>query len=82
MKLEKVKSWSKVSEIHWQVLYHQLATDEIDEEVEERRRIFRPRIHHNSIMELSIHNRLIILENPILFSFFIISDGCSSSAWL
>merc|ERR1711990_340614 len=41
-----------------EVLYHQLATEEIEEEVEEeRRRIFRPRIHHNSIMELSIHNR-------------------------
>merc|ERR1712203_34607 len=40
-----------------EVLYHQLATEEIEGEVEERRRIFRPRIHHNSIMELSIHNR-------------------------
>merc|ERR1712212_925053 len=41
-----------------EVLYHQLATEEIEEEVEEeRRRIFRPRIHHNSIMKLSIHNR-------------------------
>merc|ERR1712168_893871 len=41
-----------------EVLYHQLATEEIEEEVEEeKRRIFRARIHHNSIMELSIHNR-------------------------
>merc|ERR1712114_68547 len=41
-----------------EVLYHQLATEEIEEEVEEeKRRIFRPRIHHNSIMDLSIHNR-------------------------
>merc|ERR1711971_1047104 len=41
-----------------EVLYHQLATEEKEEGVEEeRRRIFRPRIHHNSIMELSIHNR-------------------------
>merc|ERR1712062_365856 len=40
-----------------EVLYHQLATEEIEGEVGERRRIFRPRIHHNSIMELSIHNR-------------------------
>merc|ERR1711970_1334740 len=41
-----------------EVLYHQLATEEIEEaEEEERRRIFRPRVHHNSIMELSIHNR-------------------------
>merc|ERR1712198_830545 len=41
-----------------EVLYHQLAREEIEEEVEEeKRRIFRPRIHHNSIMELSIHNR-------------------------
>merc|ERR1712133_13644 len=39
-----------------EVLYHQLATEEIEEE-EKRRRIFRPRIHHNSIMDLSIHNR-------------------------
>merc|ERR1712179_405646 len=37
-----------------EVLYHQLATDEIEEE---KRKIFRPRIHHNSIMDLSIHNR-------------------------
>merc|ERR1711951_234217 len=36
-----------------EVLYHQLAT----EEIEEKRRIFRTRIHRNSIMELSIHNR-------------------------
>merc|ERR1711990_42502 len=41
-----------------EVLYHQLATEEIEEEVEEeKRRIFRPRIHPNSIMDLSIHNR-------------------------
>merc|ERR1712222_277161 len=41
-----------------EVLYHQLATDETEEaEEEERRRIFRPRVNHNSIMELSIHNR-------------------------
>merc|ERR1712210_139951 len=41
-----------------EVLYHQLATEEKEEGVEEeRRRIFRPRIYHNSIMELSIHNR-------------------------
>merc|ERR1711910_239820 len=37
-----------------EVLYHQLATEEIEEE---KRRIFRPRIHPNSIMDLSIHNR-------------------------
>merc|ERR1712108_116905 len=40
-----------------EVLYHQLATEEIEEVEEERRRIFRPRINRNSIMELSIHNR-------------------------
>merc|ERR1711971_656386 len=45
-------SWGEESDRE-QVLYHQLNT----EEAEGRRRIFRPRINHNSIMELSIHNR-------------------------
>ena len=85
----KPEKWnpSKVSEIlktdgFWQVLYHQLATEETEEAEEKRRKVFRPRLNRNSIMELSIHNRLFILENLILLSFVILSDGCSSSAWL
>ena len=66
----------------WQVLYHQLATEETGEAEEKRRKVFRPRLNRNSIMELSIHNRLFILENLTLLSFVILSDGCSSSAWL
>merc|ERR1712088_1147476 len=37
-----------------EVLYHQLATEETEEK---RRKVFRPRLNRNSIMELSIHNR-------------------------
>merc|ERR1711936_200719 len=40
-----------------EVLYHQLATEEIEEAEEKRRKVFRPRLNRNSIMELSIHNR-------------------------
>merc|ERR1711978_691221 len=41
-----------------EVLYHQLATEETEEEVRgKKKRIFRPRLNRNSIMELSIHNR-------------------------
>ena len=45
----------------WQVLYHQLATEETEEAEEKRRKVFRPRLNRNSIMELSIHNRFIII---------------------
>merc|ERR1712228_845374 len=37
-----------------EVLYHQLATEEAEEK---RRKVFRPRLNRNSIMELSIPNR-------------------------
>merc|ERR1711920_1056593 len=40
-----------------EVLYHQLATEETEEAEEKRRKVFRPRLNRNSIMELSIHNR-------------------------
>merc|ERR1712156_1037541 len=41
-----------------EVLYHQLATEETEEEVRgKKKKIFRPRLNRNTIMELSIHNR-------------------------
>ena len=53
----------------WQVLYHQLATEETEEAEEKRRKVFRPRLNRNSIMELSIHNRFIIRKLSICDSF-------------
>ena len=82
---------SKVSEIlktdgFWQVLYHQLATEETEEAEEKRRKVFRPRLNRNSIMELSIHNRFIIRKLSICDSFLnqaavLHLPGCDRGLW-
>merc|ERR1712222_230824 len=65
-----------------EVLYHQLATDETEEaEEEERRRIFRPRVNHNSIMELSIHNRRLFFICLALIEAFGISAVILTVHW-
>ena len=90
----KPEKWnpSKVSEIlktdgFWQVLYHQLATEETEEAEEKRRKVFRPRLNRNSIMELSIHNRFLLIRKlSICDSFWnqtavLHLPGCDRGLW-
>ena len=90
----KPEKWNpnKVSEIlktdgFWQVLYHQLATEETEEAEEKRRKVFRPRLNRNSIMELSIHNRFLLIRKlSICDSFWnqtavLHLPGCDRGLW-
>ena len=90
----KPEKWnpSKVSEIlktdgFWQVLYHQLATEETEEAEEKRRKVFRPRLNRNSIMELSIHNRFLLIRKLSICDSFLNQTavlhlpGCSRGLW-
>merc|ERR1712047_107569 len=65
-----------------EVLYHQLATEETEEEVRGRKKkIFRPRLNRNTIMELSIHNRRLFFLCLLVVEAFGISAVILTVHW-
>merc|ERR1712180_79463 len=65
-----------------EVLYHQLATEETEEEVRgKKKKIFRPRLNRNTIMELSIHNRRLFFLCLLVVEAFGISAVILTVHW-
>merc|ERR1711879_892519 len=65
-----------------EVLYHQLATEETEEEVRgKKKKIFRPRLNRNTIMELSIHNRRLFFLCLLVVEAFGISAVSLTVHW-
>merc|ERR1712039_529562 len=64
-----------------EVLYHQLATEETEEEGGRKKKIFRPRLNRNTIMELSIHNRRLFFLCLLVVEAFGISAVILTVHW-